>query len=113
LDRFPWDVLLPGVSHRRRRVQRAVFGSWPAPDVLVVLDAPGALLYDRKGEGDPASLEAAREAYLALAETTRRKGRSEVVVVDATDSPARVQGAVTAAVWRLVATRMGGQPCES
>lgn len=53
--------------------------TYPRPDLIVCLDAPGALLYDRKGEGSPAWLEERRRHYLGLAPFARH-----FAVVDAT-----------------------------
>jgi thymidylate kinase len=97
-DRYTYDALVPnrfrhGIRGRARRWILA--RSCPPPDLAVLLDAPGDVLYARKGEHDLVLLERQREAYRAL---LRRLPRS--VVVDASDDPARVRAEVTAAIWR-------------
>lgn len=40
--------------------------AYPKPDLVVCLDAPGEVLFARKGEASPAWLEQRRQQYLAL-----------------------------------------------
>jgi thymidylate kinase len=97
-DRYTYEAEVPNrFRHGRRgRARRWVLAhSCPPPDLAVLLDAPGDVLYSRKGEHDLVLLERQREAYRAL---LRRLPRS--VVVDASDDPARVRAEVTAAIWR-------------
>jgi thymidylate kinase len=54
---------------------------YPRPDLLICLDAPGDVLFARKGEGSPAMLEARRQEYLRL-----RDAVEHYVLVDATQS---------------------------
>ena len=66
-DRFPVEML--ATRPRRTRlgapVERFLFGRlWPRPDALVVLDAPGEVLFARKGEHSPEVLERWRRGYL-------------------------------------------------
>lgn len=63
------------------------------PDLTIVLDAPAAMLYQRKSEGDQAALEARRQEYLQLAADDAR-----VRVLDADRSVARVVDDVVAAI---------------
>jgi len=96
-DRYSYDALLParGSSTVLRRIRRWLLAwSVPAPDLTVVLDAPGDMLFARKGEHTIDDLERQRQAYLAL---SRRLPR--VAVVNAQQEPARVRRAVTALVW--------------
>jgi thymidylate kinase len=51
---------------------------YPKPDLLIVLDAPAAVLFSRKGEGTPDLLERRRREYLDLAQRV-----PHVTVVDA------------------------------
>lgn len=102
-DRYPYDAYLPAARREGalRRARRWLLArACPAPDMIVLLDAPGAVLYARKGEHDPAALEAARQRYLAL-----RAFLPRMTVVDATRPAARVRRDVTALIWRHVATR--------
>jgi thymidylate kinase len=81
-----------GAASRLRR--RLLAGALPAPDVLVVLDAPAEVLLARKGEHDVATLEAQRARYRRLAE------RPGAALVDATGDPEAVRREVTDLVWR-------------
>jgi thymidylate kinase len=96
-DRYAYDALLPArwPLGPLGRLRRWLLGhACPAPQLIVVLDAPGELLHARTGEHDPAVLEAERRAYLRLA-----RGRARAIVVDATREPDRVRRDVTAAIW--------------
>ena len=66
-DRYPLEVL--ATRPRRTRLaaplERFLFGTlWPRPDALVVLDAPGEVLFARKGEHSPEILDRWRAGYL-------------------------------------------------
>jgi hypothetical protein len=63
--------------------------------VFVVLDAPGQLMFDRKGEHTPEILEERRQRYLELGSRF-----DNVEVVDATQDAASVRVAVEGLVWR-------------
>jgi hypothetical protein len=52
---------------------------YPAPDLVICLDAPGQVLFDRKGEGTVLELERRRRGYLRMGERFARFER-----VDAT-----------------------------
>ena len=64
------------------------------PDLVLILDAPGEVLYARKGEHSPDRLEQMRRAYAAL-ETEC----PEVVVIDASQDAGAVCRTVTALLW--------------
>jgi len=96
-DRYSYEALVPNrYRHSRRgRARRWVLGhSCPPPDLVVLLDAPGELLYERKGEHDVALLEKQRAAYRALVSRLPR-----AVVVDASREVDAVRPDVTAAIW--------------
>lgn len=94
-DRYTYDALVPangqGLLRRARRWLLA--HACPPPDLTVVLDAPGEVLFARKGEHDAARLEAQRQSYLRLSTQ-----RARTAVVDATRSPAEVRRAVASLV---------------
>ncbi|MEQ1760653.1 MAG: hypothetical protein ABL986_20275 [Vicinamibacterales bacterium] len=96
-DRYSYDALLPvrGKPTLLRRVRRWLL-AWtvPAPSLTVVLDAPGDMLFARKGEHTADLLESQRQAYLAI---SRRLSR--VAVVDAQLGPDHVRRTVTNLVW--------------
>ncbi|MCA4135034.1 hypothetical protein [Arthrobacter sp. M4] len=74
LDRVAYDALLPsargsGLSGAVARATDALaLAVGPAPDVLLVLDVPGDVMFARKGEHSPDVLEGWRRGYLELAE---------------------------------------------
>ena len=96
-DRYAFDALLPArwPLGRMGRLRRRLLGhACPPPQLTVVLDAPGDLLFARAGEHDPAVLETERGAWLRLAQR-----RATATVIDATREPDRVHSDVTAAIW--------------
>jgi thymidylate kinase len=102
-DRYAYDALLPArwPLGRLGRLRRWLLGhACPAPQLIVVLDAPGELLHARTGEHGPGVLEAERRAYLRLA-----RGRARAIVVDATHEPDRVRRDVTGAIWAAYQSR--------
>lgn len=68
-DRYTYDALLPP-GRRLTPPQRFTRWVWahacPAPDLVLLLDAPGAVIYERRGESEPALVEAARRNFLSL-----------------------------------------------
>jgi thymidylate kinase len=66
---------------------------YPRPDLVVYLDAPGEVLFQRKGEASPDWLEARRRQYLEL-----REAVPHFVTVDA----ARPVEQVTHEVARII-----------
>jgi hypothetical protein len=67
-DRHPYDARLADRPAGSSRLRRAILGhALPAPDAVVVLDAPAELLYARKPEHSIERVEAQRAAYLDLA----------------------------------------------
>lgn len=95
-DRYSYDAYLParGDPGPLRRARRWLLAhACPAPDLVVLLDAPGEVLFARKGEHSAAVLEAQRQAFLRLC---ARLGRASVV--DATAGSSDVRRQVTALV---------------
>jgi thymidylate kinase len=74
---------------------------YPKPDLVVCLDAPGEVLFARKGEGTPEWLEQRRAQYLDLA-----RSMPEHAIVDATQDVDVVVGDVARAVERLRSRHM-------
>ena len=65
-DRHPIEALAirPRTSPSAAWLERVLFGTlMPWPDAMAVLDAPGAVLYARKGENSPGVLEHQRQRY--------------------------------------------------
>jgi thymidylate kinase len=110
-DRHPLE---DGVTARMGRRVMGRGRGWmsllaPAPDLLVVLDAPVPVLRSRRREQDPEQLANLRTAYLALAK------RHPHVIVNAARPPAEVRDRVATAIRhsrnRLCAgTNDGGEP---
>lgn len=68
-DYYHFDVETAG----RRSVTSRVHGfllehAYPKPDLVICLDAPGTVLFERKGEASPDWLEKRRRQYLQLAD---------------------------------------------
>jgi hypothetical protein len=102
-DRHALDAAGSPARSLRRRLRRwTLVHAIPGPSLVIVLDAPGDALHDRKGEHDPDRLEAMRAAYRRIAE-----GRKNAVVLDATAEPDAVRRAATAAIWDRWARRGG------
>jgi len=97
-DRHPYDVEATGRGSRRTLRRRVLAHAGPSPDVVIVLDAPTAVLHARTPEHGVERLEEMRRGYLALA-----RRLPNAVVVDATDPPAIVAARAMSAVW---ATRL-------
>jgi thymidylate kinase len=100
-DRYTYDALVGTRQHERahQRLRRWLLAhACPAPDLVVILDAPGAVLAARKPEHTAALLEQHRQRLLSL---RPRFGRC--AVVDATAGPAEVRRAVTGIIWKSFA----------
>jgi thymidylate kinase len=68
-DYYHFDV----ASGARRSLSSRVHGfllkhAYPKPDLVICLDAPGAVLFERKHEASPEWLEKRRRQYLQLAD---------------------------------------------
>jgi thymidylate kinase len=105
-DRYTYDALLPPrrPTSRLGRVRRWVLGhACPHPDLVVMLDAPGEVLHERKGELSPAVLEEERVRYLEL-----RRRLPKMVVIDATQDPDHVRRELVSLIWQSYRRRWGG-----
>jgi thymidylate kinase len=96
-DRYTYDALL-AAPRRLNRVQRGrrwlIAHACPAPDLVIVLDAPGEVLFARKGEHSADMLERQRRQYLALQETL-----PHLIVVDATQDADQLRRTVISLIW--------------
>jgi thymidylate kinase len=70
--------------------------------LVLLLDAPGELLFARKGEHSSDFLEQQRQAYHGL-----REKIPQMVIVDATRDAERVRRDVTSCIWRGYARQNG------
>jgi thymidylate kinase len=102
-DRYTYDGLAPPPG---RRGWLRLLSSWvkahacPAPSLVLLLDVPGRVMYERKGELDSKTLEYQRQRFLALREQIPR-----LQVLDATTSPEMMRIEAMDRVWRLYAIR--------
>src|ERR1700733_9769329 len=105
LDRHVYDswVAKAPSSFGKRFRKRLFEAGFPAPDLVVLLDAPGELLLKRKGEHTVEWLESQRFAYLALKDRI-----PQMVVVDATQPLEAVQNEVTSLVFNHRDSRTKG-----
>jgi len=105
-DRYAYDGQL-NASRKQSLKTRArrwlLSAAAPEPDLVVFLDAPGEVLYARKGEHSPAILEQQRQHYLDL-----REHIPQMVVVDATCDAEQVRRTVTSLIWRGYARHLRG-----
>jgi thymidylate kinase len=106
-DRYPDGVLAlkqsGGALHKRlrRQLMRMLC---PPPDMVVYLDAPAEVLYERKHEHSPGLLEQQRQRYLQLLQ-----GVPQTVIVDVQREPDQIRREVSALVWRRYAVSMSGE----
>jgi thymidylate kinase len=61
------DAAVEGRDRREQQVLRWIRRRFPAPDLVMVLDAPGHVLLARKGEHDVERLDRLRRAYADIA----------------------------------------------
>jgi hypothetical protein len=104
-DRHPYDARLADGGRGLRRIRRAILGhALPAPDVVIVLDAPAELLFARKPEHPVERIEDQRRRYLALA-----RDLPATAVVDVSGPLDDVVRRITAIVWGAHADRGVGR----
>lgn len=112
-DRYVYDAAAPprGRWPRLKRLYFAILlRCVPAPDLAVLLDAPGDVLFARKGELTPRILDDNRHAIAAhVRGVQQRSGRPRVVTVDATQQPSAVADEVVAAIWLMAGARLQGE----
>ena len=101
-DRYIYDSWLNKPAKTPwKRLRRKMFESiCPTPDLVVLLDAPGKMLWERKHEHTPEWLEQQRRGYLALKDRV-----PQMRVVDATQQADVVRREVTAMIWNQHGSR--------
>jgi thymidylate kinase len=103
IDRYYYDFF---VDQRRYRLAvppilvRLGLRFLKKPDLVVLLDAPSAVLQSRKQEVPPAETERQRRAYRELV-----RGLSNGVVLDATQPPEKVGAAISHAILDFMAQK--------
>ncbi len=101
LDRHVYDLWLSPAeqsqyqSKARRAVRWCLSAVSPAPDLVIVLDAPAEMLWKRKTEWPVEALAAQRAAYRKLAEQL-----PQAVVIDASRDFATVSNDVADEIWQ-------------
>ncbi len=106
-DRYPLDAVVPSGAPLRpvARLSRRLQGHLcPRPDLILVLDASGVTMHDRKGEYDPVRLEAWRSAYRRLNDSKR------VQLLDAERPAATVLADAQERIWKLYRDRWSSAP---
>ena len=97
-ERYPLDGAVPSgmpltlAGRISRRLQRR---ACPIPDVVLLLDAPGELLYARSGEYAPEILENWRGAFKRL-----RGAVPQLEIIDAQQSAEAVLHEAERRIWR-------------
>ena len=95
-DRYIYDSWIAGSNGAREPFRYRIFRvGWPAADLVIALDAPGKLLYQRKHEHSPEWLENRRREYLQLKERL-----PDMKSVDAARPRDEVLGDVLALIWK-------------
>ncbi|WP_160663657.1 hypothetical protein [Pseudarthrobacter sp. ATCC 49987] len=97
MDRVAYDALLPGAADSKPKTgvsNSLAVRLAAAPDLLLVLDVPGEVMFSRKGEHTAEILETWRQSYLQLAD--RLPGSS---ILDAAQPLDLVQRLATKTVW--------------
>jgi len=109
-DRYVYDTWLnPRPTRLIKRFRRFLIEqTCPDPDMVILLDAPGTLLFSRKHEHDAHSLEQKRQAYLKVG--TRIPN---LHIVDATQDLRAVSAEATSIVWGFYCNRHGSQSPHS
>jgi thymidylate kinase len=94
-DRFPIKMLEARRTPSTRLWFKPVGRTRQSPDIVIYLDAPGELLFQRKGEHSPEVLERQRERMRDVAQTLET-----AVVIDARQDPDAIRREVTTVLWR-------------
>jgi thymidylate kinase len=97
-DRYTYDALLPACQQLnwKKELKRYLLAHLlPAPDLVVVLDAPAEQLFARKGEHSVQVLENQRQGYLQL-----KSHLPQVTMVDASREIDSIRREVTSLIWR-------------
>jgi thymidylate kinase len=110
LDRFTYDAILVNQSDtwRHRMTASLVLRFSRTPDLVIVLDLPGEVAFERKGEQSVEILNEWRQSYRSIEKTGAR-----LVTLDATESIGDVRQRATAAIWAAIRERDEHLPTTS
>jgi thymidylate kinase len=97
---FDFAPEIAGGGGVEQRLHRWFLALYPQPDLVIFLDAPGEVLFARKGESTAAELERRRQAFLRQGERV-----PNFVAVDATRPLDEVYAEVAALIVGAVADR--------
>lgn len=103
MDRLAFDAFLPGsqgTDPLSGLTDSLALHLGPRPDLVLVLDAPGEMMFARKGEHSPQILEEWRQSYLKAA-----KELPSACILDATQSASLVRWNATELVWNFIAPK--------
>lgn len=103
-DRYTYDARLGLAgqgSLRGRLYYRVIAVACPPPDLVLILDVPGRVAFERKHEHSAERLESDRNAFLALASRLRN-----AEIVDASRSPEEVRVDVVGRLLRQFQGRL-------
>ena len=104
-DRYTYDSLLPprATPTPARRLRRWLLAhACPAPDLVIVLDAPGDVLHARRPEHPAGVLEEQRRHYRRIGERV-----DGAVIVDSSRRHDEVRREVQSVIWQALAARIG------
>lgn len=95
-DRYVYDSYLapPPQSFSKRLRRSLLLKTSIRPDLVFFLDAPGDILFKRKGEHTPERLEKQRQTFLRLKDRI-----PEMQIIDATRSASQVRSEVIDVIW--------------
>lgn len=100
-DRYVYDAVAPHARKNRpwhRASRRVLSRLCPAPDMVLLLDAPGRVMYDRKRAYTAEVLEDWRQRFLTLRDQVAR-----LHVIDATQPPGTVRAQAVQLIWQRLA----------
>lgn len=102
-DRFVYDSHLaaPAKTMGQKFRRWLLYHTCPPADATYLLDAPGEVLYNRKGEHSPEILEKQRQTFLSL-----QNSIPNMVIVDATHSADSVRTQILSNLWEMYRSRL-------
>jgi thymidylate kinase len=106
-DRYTFDALLAprhGYTWQERLYWGMLGRAIPTPDLVLVLDAPGEVMFARKGEHSPDLLEEQRQRFLALLPQI-----AKAEVVDVARPEQEVRRDVIGRIWRTYHAHWSGK----
>jgi len=108
-DRFVYDSYLsaPPKTKGQKLRRWLIRNTCPEADVAYFLDAPGEVLFKRKGEHSPEVLERQRQKFLSLQDIIRN-----MVIIDGTQTAQGVRSEILTDIWKMYRDRGNGKKNE-